>query len=56
MAGGKNLTERAVGQAIQLSEEKYCSVAATIRPTAEITTEFEIQETLELQPVDMAQY
>jgi putative redox protein len=39
---GANLTEKAVSQAIQLSEEKYCSVAATIRPTAEITTDFEI--------------
>jgi putative redox protein len=39
---GKNLTEKAVSQAIQLSEEKYCSVAATIRATAEICTEFEI--------------
>ena len=42
--GGKNLTEKAVAQAIQLSEEKYCSVAATIRPTAQITTDFEILE------------
>jgi putative redox protein len=42
--GGKNLSEKAVAQAIQLSEEKYCSVAATIRATAEITTEFEILE------------
>lgn len=42
--GGKNLTEKAVEQAIQLSEEKYCSVAATIRPTAQITTDFEILE------------
>jgi putative redox protein len=39
---GKGLTEKAVAQAIQLSEEKYCSVAATIRATAEITTDFEI--------------
>ena len=39
---GKNLTEKAVAQAIQLSEEKYCSVAATIRSTAQITTNFEI--------------
>ncbi len=39
---GKGLTEKAVEQAIQLSEEKYCSVAATVRATAEITTEFEI--------------
>ena len=39
---GKNLTEKAVEQAIQLSEEKYCSVAATIRATAEVTTDYEI--------------
>ena len=39
---GKNLTEKAAEQAIQLSEEKYCSVAATIRATAEISTTFEI--------------
>jgi putative redox protein len=42
--GGKNLTEKAVAQAIELSEEKYCSVAATIRATAQITTDFEILE------------
>ncbi len=42
--GGKNLTEKAVAQAIQLSEEKYCSVAATVRGTAQITTDFEILE------------
>ncbi len=42
IVGGKNLTEKAVSQAIQLSEEKYCSVAATVRATAQITTEFEI--------------
>jgi putative redox protein len=39
---GASLTEKAVEQAIQLSEGKYCSVAATVRATAEITTEFEI--------------
>jgi putative redox protein len=44
IVGGKNLTEKAVGQAIELSEEKYCSVAATVRATAQITTEFEILE------------
>ena len=44
IVGGKDLTEKAVAQAIQLSEEKYCSVAATVRSTAEITTEFEILE------------
>ena len=39
---GKGLTEKAVSDAIHLSETKYCSVAATIRPTAEITTSFQI--------------
>ncbi len=39
---GKNLTEKAVEQAISLSHEKYCSVAATIRATTEIHTDFEI--------------
>ncbi len=39
---GRNLTEQAVTQAIQLSEEKYCSVASTVRATAAITTAFEI--------------
>ena len=40
--GGKNLTEKAVAQAIELSITKYCSVAATIQATAEIITDFEI--------------
>jgi putative redox protein len=40
--GGKGLTEKAVEQAIKLSEEKYCSVAATVRGVAEITREYEL--------------
>jgi putative redox protein len=36
------LTETAVEQAIQLSEEKYCSVASTLRGVADITTSFEL--------------
>ncbi|MGB7539921.1 MAG: OsmC family protein [Anaerolineales bacterium] len=40
---GSLLQPQAVEQAIRLAEEKYCSVAATIRPTAVITTSFEIQ-------------
>lgn len=39
---GENLTEKAVSQAIQLSQDKYCSVAATVRGVATITTAFEI--------------
>ncbi len=39
---GSGLTDKAVRQAIELSEEKYCSVAATVRGVAEITWEYEI--------------
>lgn len=42
---GRNVSEQAVARAIELSDTKYCSVAATVRPTAEITTSFEIIET-----------
>ena len=41
---GAGLTEKNVQQAIDLSEEKYCSVAATLRGVAEISTSFEILE------------
>lgn len=41
---GRNISGQSVAQAIQLSEEKYCSVAATLRPTAEIVSSFEIIE------------
>ncbi len=39
---GKGLDEKSVAQAIELSEGKYCSVSATLRGVAEITTEYEI--------------
>jgi len=38
--GGKNLTEKAVEQAVRLSQDKYCSVAATVRGVARISTEY----------------
>jgi len=41
---GKNISEKSVAQAIELSETKYCSVAATLRPTAEIVSRYEIIE------------
>jgi putative redox protein len=41
---GKGLKEKAVQDAIALSEEKYCSVAATIRGVAEITYDYAIIE------------
>ena len=39
---GKNLEEKAVALAIKLAEGKYCSVTATIRATAQVSTDFEI--------------
>ena len=39
---GDDLTAKAVAQAIKLSSEKYCSVAATVRGVADIQTKFEI--------------
>ena len=41
---GRGVSEKAVADAIKLSEEKYCSVAATVQPTAKITTTFQIIE------------
>ena len=41
---GQNVSAKAVAQAIELSETKYCSVAATLSPAAEIVSSFEIEE------------
>jgi len=41
---GHDVSEQAVARAIELSDTKYCSVAATVRPTTTITTSFEIIE------------
>ena len=41
---GKSISAKAVAHAIELSETKYCSVAATLRPTVEIQSTFEIIE------------
>lgn len=41
---GRRVSETAVAQAIALSDQKYCSVAATVRGTAEIVTSYEIIE------------
>jgi putative redox protein len=38
-----DLDRSAVRRAIELSEEKYCSVAATVRCAANLTWEFEIR-------------
>ena len=39
---GRSVSAQAVERAIELSDTKYCSVAATVRPTAVITTSYEI--------------
>ena len=41
---GKSISTKAVADAIELSDTKYCSVAATLRPAVEIQTSFEIIE------------
>ncbi len=43
IAAGHDLDPKKVERAIKLSEEKYCSVAATIRGVTEITHDFEVQ-------------
>ena len=42
---GSGLKERLVRRAINLSEEKYCSIGATVGGRARITSKFEIIET-----------
>ena len=41
---GRGLRESAVRRAIELSEERYCSIGATIGGRAEITSSFTIVE------------
>lgn len=41
---GRDISEKALIDAIELSDDKYCSVAATVRPTATITTTYKIVE------------
>lgn len=44
IVSGRGVSEKAVARAIELSDQKYCSVAATLRGTAEIVTSYEIIE------------
>ncbi len=41
---GANLDEGKIRKAIQISEEKYCSVYATLKDTIEITHDLEVLE------------
>jgi putative redox protein len=40
---GKNIKENAVQRAIKLSEDKYCSVGATLKAKAKLTSNYVIQ-------------
>jgi putative redox protein len=41
---GVGLKEKAVADAVQIAEEKYCSVSATVREVAEVVTRYQIVE------------
>jgi putative redox protein len=42
---GRQVDSEAVRRSVELSETKYCSVAATLSGSVPITTEFEVRET-----------
>ena|SRR5579863_4525520 len=42
VVGGEGITNEAVARSIELSETKYCSVAASLEPGVKITSSFEI--------------
>ena len=44
IAYGTGISEQAFARAIQLSEERYCSVNAMLSKTAEVTTTYRIVE------------
>ena len=44
VVSGRGVSEAAVASAVELSETKYCSVAATLRPGVEIVTTYEVIE------------
>ncbi len=46
---GRGVNPDKVVRAIKLSQEKYCSASAMMAKTAEITTDFEVIDTRELQ-------
>lgn len=41
---GRGLSEKAVADAIRLSDEKYCSVSATLKQSVPVTHDYEIVE------------
>jgi putative redox protein len=43
IVSGPNLTEDAVARAVELSDEKYCTVISTLRAGPKITSEWKIE-------------
>jgi putative redox protein len=41
---GRNISAQAVERAIELSETKYCSASANLKPTSRIVTRYRIEE------------
>jgi len=44
VVSGRGIKDKAVADAIRISEEKYCSVKATISGVAEVTTSYRVVE------------
>lgn len=42
---GRDLNEQKISRAIELAEQKYCGIYATLKDVVEITSDFEIIET-----------
>ena len=41
---GRGIDPKAVGRAIELSETKYCSASANLKPTSKIFTRFRVEQ------------
>lgn len=44
VVSGRDIQEKAVADAVRLSDEKYCSVSATVKGIAEVITSYKIVE------------
>jgi|SRR5690554_6632082 len=51
---GRNVKQASVERAIELSHEKYCSVSAILKPTANVVYSYEIVEEGEVKPEPVA--
>jgi uncharacterized OsmC-like protein len=56
VVAGIDIDEKALQEAIRLSEEKYCSVGAMVQKTASFHTTYEIvhETTAWMQPAEVA--